>query len=150
MLRATASLAGFDRESYVLSLDRFKSRLGVDLSERIELDPAVPDLPEPSVTPEHGSERDMRRLADPVEPELLRVRLDRLVMVGRDHAERMRAPGTRGMLLISTGRLQRRVIMTTGGSAEATPRRRVGPGIDRPRGRRTHAARSPGYGTGSR
>lgn len=55
VLQATATLAGL-REGYILALDRFKSRLGLSLSERIDLDPAVPDLPEPATTPDRGAE----------------------------------------------------------------------------------------------
>ncbi|MCE2880910.1 MAG: TolC family protein [Planctomycetaceae bacterium] len=39
------------REAYVLSLDRFKRRIGVDIAERVDIDPVQFELPPPRVDP---------------------------------------------------------------------------------------------------
>ncbi len=50
VLTATSSLAN-QRERFILSLDRFKVRLGLDIREGLMLDPAILKLPEPDITP---------------------------------------------------------------------------------------------------
>jgi outer membrane protein TolC len=56
LLRSTAGLAG-QRETYILQLEQFKSRLGIDPSAAVELDPDVLTLPDPEVSLEEAVER---------------------------------------------------------------------------------------------
>ncbi len=49
VLSGIATLANL-REQYILQLDRFKVRLGIDLDKRIDVQPLVFELPEPDTT----------------------------------------------------------------------------------------------------
>lgn len=55
VLTSIATLAG-QKEAYILQLERFKIRLGMNSQQAIELDPAVLDIPEPEVTLEKAVE----------------------------------------------------------------------------------------------
>ena len=54
VLRATSLLAS-QRERFILSLDRFKLRLGLDVSAPITIKGEIPVLPEPDITPEQAA-----------------------------------------------------------------------------------------------
>jgi len=54
VLVATSRLAS-QRESYILALDRFKVRLGLNVNTAIVIKPERLDLPEPEITPEQAS-----------------------------------------------------------------------------------------------
>lgn len=54
VLTATSSLAN-QRERFILTLDRFKVRLGLDISQALLLDSAILNLPEPDTTPQDGA-----------------------------------------------------------------------------------------------
>lgn len=56
VLSAQADLASL-RERYILQIDRFKIRLGINVDEVCEVDPAVFELPEPELTPEEAARR---------------------------------------------------------------------------------------------
>lgn len=49
VLSGVAALAG-QKEAYILDLERFKIRLGLNSREAVDLDPAVLDIPEPEVS----------------------------------------------------------------------------------------------------
>lgn len=55
VLEATASLAG-QMEGYILQLERFKIRLGLDPSVPVELDPGTLTVPEPEVSLDQATE----------------------------------------------------------------------------------------------
>ncbi|HZW06854.1 MAG TPA: TolC family protein, partial [Phycisphaerales bacterium] len=54
VLRATSQLAS-QRERFILALDRFKLRLGLDVSMPVSIKGEIPVLPEPETTPEDAA-----------------------------------------------------------------------------------------------
>lgn len=54
VLRATSLLAS-QRERFILSVDRFKLRLGVDVALPVTIKGEIPVLPEPDITPEQAA-----------------------------------------------------------------------------------------------
>jgi outer membrane protein TolC len=56
VLSAQADLASL-RERYILQIDRFKIRLGINVEQVCELDTAVFELPEPELTPDEAARR---------------------------------------------------------------------------------------------
>ena len=56
VLQAQADLASL-RERYILQLDRFKVRLGLNVDERITISDRIFDLPEPDITPLDAANR---------------------------------------------------------------------------------------------
>ncbi|MBY0307944.1 MAG: TolC family protein, partial [Phycisphaerales bacterium] len=54
VLRATSQLAS-QRERFILSVDRFKLRIGLDVSTPVTIKGEVPVLPEPDVTPDFAA-----------------------------------------------------------------------------------------------
>jgi outer membrane protein TolC len=53
VLRAAATLASL-REQFILSLDRYKIRLGLDVNVPLVVKGGIPELPEPEITPEEA------------------------------------------------------------------------------------------------